>query len=241
LAAEHRPERADAARNRQAILQATEELLRQHEPADVSIERIAAAAGVGKATVFHRFGSRAELLQALAHDRLEALRLATLEGPPPLGPGRSVPPRDRLMAFLDALVEHASRSIGLLTAQELTALSTRAGGASRQENPIYVFWHSHVAALIAAARPDLDADLLAHIMLGTLHDAPVARLLRDGESARVAASMRQLVTGLLGLDIITNHVLRPRHGIGDIADGVAGRRRGNVDAGPVDLARRARR
>lgn len=193
-----RPERADAARNRRAIMQAAEELLRQYEPAEVSVERIAAAAGVGKATVFHRFGSRAELLQALAHDRVEALHEATINGPPPLGPG--APPRDRLMAFLDALVDHASRSVGLLTAQEHAALTSKTGAVSRHEHPIYLFWHDHIATLIAAARPGLDADLLAHMVLSSLHDGPVTRLLRDGAAKRVSASMHQLVVALLDSD-----------------------------------------
>jgi AcrR family transcriptional regulator len=191
-----RPERADAARNRQAIMRAAEELLRQYEPTEVSVERIAVAAGVGKATVFHRFGSRAELMQALAHDRAEALHEATVSGPPPLGPG--APPRERLMAFLDALVDHGSRSIGLLTAQEHAALTSKTGAVSRHEHPVYVFWHDHIATLIGAARPDLDADLLAHMVLSSLHDGSVGRLLRDGEAKRVRASMHQLVNALLG-------------------------------------------
>lgn len=191
-----RPERADAARNRRAIMRAAEELLERYEPAEVSIERVAAAAGVGKATVFHRFGSRAELMQALAHERAEALHQAALSGPPPLGPG--APPRERLMAFLTALIELASRSIGLLSAQEHAALTSKSGAASRHENPVYLFWHEHIAGLIAQARPDLDADLLAHMVLGSLHDAHILRLMRDGENERVAASLRQLAASLLG-------------------------------------------
>jgi AcrR family transcriptional regulator len=195
MTSERRPERADAARNRRAIMRAAEELLERYEPAEVSMERVAAAAGVGKATVFHRFGSRAELMQALAHDRVEALRVATAGGPPPLGPG--APPRERLMAFVDALTEHAARSVGLLTAQEHAALTSKPGTASRHEHPVYRFWHDHIAGLIAAVRPDLDADLLAHIMLGALHATPVVRLLRDGQRDRVAASLHQLAAGLL--------------------------------------------
>lgn len=191
-----RPERADAARNRRAIMQAAEELLERYEPAEVSIERVAGAAGVGKATVFHRFGSRAELMQALAHERAETLHQEALTGPPPLGPG--APPRERLMAFLTALIELASRSIGLLTAQEHAALTSKTSAASRHENPVYLFWHEHIAGLIAEARPDLDADLLGHMVLGSLHDAPILRLMRAGESERVAASLRQLASSLLG-------------------------------------------
>jgi RimJ/RimL family protein N-acetyltransferase/AcrR family transcriptional regulator len=188
-----RPERADAVRNRLAIMAATEDLLTRYEPAQVSIERIAAAAGVGKATVFHRFGSRAELMQAVAHSRVESLRIAVTDGPPPLGPG--APARERLMAFLNALIEHASRSIGLLTAQEHAALTSK---ISRDENPIYLFWHGHIAALLSeAGGPALDADLQAHVILGSLHDATIARMLRDGQAERVAASLRQLAGALI--------------------------------------------
>jgi AcrR family transcriptional regulator len=193
---QQRPERADAARNRRAIMTATEELLAVHPPAEVSVERIAAAAGVGKATVFHRFGSRAELMQAVAHERAGALRLAVLDGPPPLGPG--APPRERLMAFIDALMEHASRNMGLLTAAEHAMLTSKSPDAARPENPVYVFWHGHITALLAAAKPGLDAEFHAHVMLGALHEPAVARLLRDGQIDRVRHSLKQLAAALTG-------------------------------------------
>jgi AcrR family transcriptional regulator len=174
---------------------ATEKLLTARPPAEVSVELIAETAGVGKATVFHRFGSRAELMQAVAHERAGALRAAVLDGPPPLGPG--APPRERLMAFIDALMEHASRNVGLLTAAEHAMLTSKAPDALRQENPVYVFWHGHITALLAAARPGLDAEFHAHVMLGALHEAPIARLLRDGQVERVRQSLRQLAGGLI--------------------------------------------
>ena len=43
--AEVRRDRADAARNRRAILRATEELLARHRPDEISMEQVAAAAG----------------------------------------------------------------------------------------------------------------------------------------------------------------------------------------------------
>lgn len=81
LMAEVRRERADAARNRHAILKATESLLSEHPPEQVSMERIAAAAGVGKGTVFHRFGSRAGLMRELMLERAHALRESVTDGP----------------------------------------------------------------------------------------------------------------------------------------------------------------
>ncbi|MEU0564051.1 helix-turn-helix domain-containing protein [Nonomuraea sp. NPDC005983] len=188
-----RRERADAARNRRAILRAAEDLLREHLPEQVSVERVAAAAGVGKGTVFHRFGSRIGLMQELMAERALTLQEAATEGPPPLGPG--APPRERLVAFLDAVVALAARNAGLMAAHEHAIATSRSG--PRQANPIYVFWHTHVSALIAEARPDVDAELIAHVLLGTLHMEPISGMLRAGESRRLAASLEELVTGLL--------------------------------------------
>ncbi|GAA4208991.1 TetR/AcrR family transcriptional regulator [Microbispora amethystogenes] len=192
---EQRAERADAARNRRAILGAAEELLRSHAPDEVSIERIAAAAGVGKGTVFHRFGSRVGLMRALMEERVRALGEAVAGGPPPLGPG--APPRDRLVAFLDAVVGVAARNGRLITAHD-HALATRRHAEGRlTDNPVYLSWHAHVTSLIAEARPDLDADLVAHVLVGSMHNEGVARLLLAGESERVAAGMRAMAESLL--------------------------------------------
>jgi AcrR family transcriptional regulator len=188
-------ERADAARNRRAILAAAEDLLRRHEPGQVTIEQVAAAAGVSKATVFHRFASRTGLMRAPMEERAQALHETVTSGPPPLGP--AAPPGERLAAFLDAVISLASRNAGLLTAHE-HALATRKDTASaRAANPVYLFWHDHAAALIAQARPGLDADLLAHVLLGSLHTDAIARLVRDGQAERVQACMHTLAATLL--------------------------------------------
>ena len=83
--AEPRRVRADAERNRRAIVDATERLLRSHDPEHVTIERVARAAGVGKATVFHRFGSRTGLMQAIMEQRAAELQATVASGAPPLG------------------------------------------------------------------------------------------------------------------------------------------------------------
>lgn len=89
------------------------------------------------------------------------------------------------------MVELASRNVALMTAYE------RSSG-HRQDNPIYVDWHRHVSGLIAEARPDLDADAVAHILLGSLHSDLIVHMLRNGESGRLTASLRHLVEALLG-------------------------------------------
>jgi AcrR family transcriptional regulator len=193
-----RPERADAARNRRLILAATEELLRHDDPEQVTIERVAQAAGVGKATVFHRFGSRTGLMRALMEQRAAALQDAVASGPPPLGPG--APPADRLAAFLDAVLDLAAQNVGLMTAHEHAVATRRDTSGEREANPVYLTWHSHIAALIGEARPDREAPLLAHILLGALHSEPLMRMVRAGESARIAACLRDLVPDVLEQD-----------------------------------------
>src|SRR6195256_73663 len=91
------PERGDAARNRALLLDAARRLVAERGPDAVTMDEIATAAGVGKGTLFRRFGSRAGLMMVLLDEDERASQQAFLFGPPPLGP--DAPPMDRLVAF----------------------------------------------------------------------------------------------------------------------------------------------
>ncbi|EFG74040.1 transcriptional regulator, TetR family [Mycobacterium parascrofulaceum ATCC BAA-614] len=90
-------ERGDAARNRALLLQAARNLIAERGADAVTMDDVAAAAGVGKGTLFRRFGSRAGLMLVLLDEEERASQQAFLFGPPPLGP--DAPPLDRLVAF----------------------------------------------------------------------------------------------------------------------------------------------
>jgi AcrR family transcriptional regulator len=203
-----RPERADAARNRRAILAATEELLATHRPRDISISQVALAAGVGKGTVFHRFGSRMGLMTALMIERAQALTEAVTSGPPPLGPG--APDRERLLAFIDAVIEVVARNKSLLAELAFSGaaepVATDKGAAAgqgtaknghRDDHPVYRLWHGHISALIAAQRPDVDAEMIAHVLLGALHSEPILACLAADGPARPSAAIRALARAIL--------------------------------------------
>lgn len=105
-----RAERADAARNRELLLAAARAMIAENGVENVTMDALAERAGVGKGTVFRRFGTRAGIFRALLDDSEYRFQERVLSGPPPLGPG--APPRERLIAYgrlrTGFLLEHLS-------------------------------------------------------------------------------------------------------------------------------------
>lgn len=70
-----RPLRRDAARNRQRVLQAASEVFTERG-LDVSLDDVARHAGVGVGTVYRRFRTKEELVEALFVERIEGVAAA---------------------------------------------------------------------------------------------------------------------------------------------------------------------
>lgn len=174
-------ERADAARNRAAILDAAASLFAEHGVEAVSMDQVAAAAGVGKGTLFRRFGDKAGLAVALLDARERLLQEGILHGPPPLGPG--APPADRLVAFADAYVDYVLEHLPLVRMSE-----TAAPGA-RYRIGAYRFWHRHVAILLDGTP---DPEHAAHALLAPLAAEHLTALLPELGEERVRAGITRL-------------------------------------------------
>jgi AcrR family transcriptional regulator len=99
-------------RNRERILEAATALVEERGLDAVTMEEVAVRAGVAKGTVFHRFGNRAGLAQALVGQSERELKEVVSHGRPPLGPG--APPEERLVAFLQAALELVADKLDLL-------------------------------------------------------------------------------------------------------------------------------
>lgn len=92
-----RGERADALRNRRHLLAVAREMIAECGAEKVTMDGLAERAGLGKGTVFRRFGSRAGIFRALVDEDERVFQESVLSGPPPLGPGSD--PAQRLIAY----------------------------------------------------------------------------------------------------------------------------------------------
>jgi AcrR family transcriptional regulator len=188
IAARPRKERSDAVRNRAKILEVTARLFAEHGVDGVSMDQIANEAGVGKGTLFRRFGDKAGLGVALLDAREQELLEALDHGPPPLG--RGAPAGDRLRAFLAAYSAFLDANL------DLVHMSETASPGARYRVGGYPQWQRHVRSLISQARPDLDADYMAHLLLAGLA-ADLRRATRDGCPTQRAADAVVAMAGLL--------------------------------------------
>lgn len=181
---EQRPERADAVRNRRRILAAAAQLFAERGVDAVSLDAIAAAAGVGKGTVFRRFGDKSGLAIALLDERERDLQQALIYGEPPLGPG--APPSARAAAFTRAYLGY------VLETPELVRMSETASPGARFRIGAFGFWHAHLRILLTeAGQPPVRAAVLAHALLAPLAAEHVLAQLASG------VSLADLIDGLV--------------------------------------------
>ena len=168
-----RAQRVDAARNREAILEAATRLLRDRGADAITMDCLANEAGVGKGTLFRRFGDRAGLFHALLDESERQLQEAFIRGPAPLGPG--APPAERLIAFGQALLE--------LTAErgDLFLASLPPEHGLRYRSPVYAAYRAHVRTLLEQAGVE-HSDYLADGLLAALDPELIMHQLARGLS-----------------------------------------------------------
>jgi AcrR family transcriptional regulator len=179
-----KPLRADAARNRAAVLDAAARLFAARGVDNVSMDEVAAEAGVGKGTLFRRFADKAGLATALLDAREAELQQRILSGPPPLGPSASA--GDRLVAFVDAYLSYVLQHLELVRMSEARA---------RYSIGAYRFWHRHTTILLTeAGHPDSAA--AAHSLLAMLAAEHLSGVLGELGEARIRRSAADLARRL---------------------------------------------
>ncbi len=184
-------ERIDARRNRDAILTAASELVRERGAEQLRIADVARAAGVGAGSVYRAVQSKSGLLLALLDEHERELQELLIRGDPPLGPGAA--PRDRLLAFIAALHELvvAHREL-LIAADDASALAHLRTGA-------HDAWHLHLRLLLTGLCPHSDPDVLAELLLAPLSAATHAHVIDDLglDPERLRTELLELVRGVI--------------------------------------------
>ncbi|MEV0614683.1 helix-turn-helix domain-containing protein [Nonomuraea sp. NPDC050404] len=181
-------ERADAARNREKVLAAAARLFADKGVDAVSMDAIAADAGVGKGTLFRRFGDKSGLAVALLDAREHDLQERILSGPPPLGPG--APATARLTAFVDAYLTY------LFAHLDLVRMSETASPGARHRIGAYRFWHRHVSILLAESHPHADPSPLSHALLASVSAETAGHLRQEYGEQRARQAIMTLTAAV---------------------------------------------
>ncbi|HEV2257674.1 MAG TPA: helix-turn-helix domain-containing protein [Streptosporangiaceae bacterium] len=101
-----RPLRRDAARNRQRVLKAASEVFTERG-LDVSLDEVARHAGVGVGTVYRRFRTKEDLVEALFVERIDAVAALAEEA------AEAPDPWSGLASFLEEAAEMLAGDSGL--------------------------------------------------------------------------------------------------------------------------------
>jgi len=185
--AEGPAERADAARNRQKVLNAAQEVFASKPPDQVTMDDIARAAGVGRATLYRRYPSVAAVAEALLDEHERAIQQRMLAGEGNFSPTR--PPSERLWALYEALLELLDTHAALVLGSEI--------GRARYETGAYGVWHTYVRSLLDEAGIE-HSRTMADVLLAPL----AADLFLHVQSRRhgrrqLAAALRRLAVSVL--------------------------------------------
>ncbi|MDQ1034810.1 AcrR family transcriptional regulator [Streptomyces sp. V3I8] len=159
--------RVDAARNHARLLNAAARITREHGLKHLTMEAVATAAGVGKGTVFRRFGDRTGLLQALlqhSEDTFQAAHLSGLDQAD--GRGEAI---EQLRAFGVAAIRRYAQEMELQIAAEPSP-------EQRYQRTPRRSYHERVSVLLSLAAPETDAVLFSHALLGYLEPALLRHL-----------------------------------------------------------------
>ena len=174
-------ERADAARNRRRLLATAREMLAEQSADTLTMDGLAERAGLGKGTVFRRFGTRAGIFAALLDDDEREFQQQVLSGPPPLGPG--APALERLIAYGRA-------RIGFLIGHREIARATLDGRESVPAGSQTPMSRAHIRFLLGEIGLGADLDILATQLTAAL-DGPLLLYLSSAILAEAAPQVSE--------------------------------------------------
>lgn len=162
-----RPERRDAAQNRQRILDAAARLFEQHGVEAVSMNQIASEAQIGPGTLYRRYKNKSELCLDLIRDSVD---LMFEEFEDFLERNRSKPAALRLKELLRLFIRFREKKAQLLAGVEDSSSVNRT--RPRTSSPIYGELHHVIVGLFdqmaESGKPGPDSVFRADLLLVAL-------------------------------------------------------------------------
>jgi len=188
--------RADALRNHDLVLAAADALFAtSDDPAAVTMDDVARAAGVGKGTLFRAFGDRSGLIRAVWSERYAPLRVALSERHRPFD--EATPARDQILALADAILRVKLDNRHLAVAVEQSSAEPFTGSSYGAAHGALVEMLDRDARQRAVASHRAPARWTAHAILGVLRADLIDHLLGAGTSpTTIRRQIRALVVTL---------------------------------------------
>lgn len=172
-----KPLRADARRNRDALLAKARELFAAGDFFDLRFDDFASLAGVGTGTLYRHFPTREALAEAVYHEEVVTLCARAREAQ------ATLPGADALAAFLRGMIDYLDAHHGLArTIATLMATSSEALAEGSRALEEAVTDLVSAAAQAGAIRDDVSAGsvLMALHGISAAHDRPGWRGDADG-------------------------------------------------------------
>jgi len=163
-----RPLRRDAERNRQRILQAASEVFTERG-LDVSLDEVARQAGVGVGTVYRRFRTKEDLVEALFIDRIEEVAGVAEKA------AEAADPWSGLVCFMEQMTEMLAGDRGLRQMLMFAAYGQDKVWYARQRNAPLMSRLVERAQATGQLRPDLKQTDIPFIVFVLTEVAQLAR------------------------------------------------------------------
>jgi len=174
-----RKPRADAARNRERILEVAKEVFMRDGDA-ASLDDIARRSGIGNATLYRHFPTRDDLIEAVYRSEVEKLAAAQQRF------AATMPPLEALRAWMLLFIDHVAQKKLIIAAMDAVP-----GGSARLLEGSRSLIHTAFVAAIQRAiasgdlRSDTDPNDIIRALVGVFHTTalpgwePSARRLVD--------------------------------------------------------------
>jgi AcrR family transcriptional regulator len=163
-----RPLRRDAERNRQRILEAASEVFTERG-LDVSLDEVARHAGVGIGTVYRRFGTKEDLVEALFMERVESIAALAERA------AQAQDPWSGLVCFMEQMADRLGSDLGLKQMVMFATYGRDLTAYARQRNAPLVGRLVERAQAAGQLRTDLSATDIPFLVLLLAEAAQLAR------------------------------------------------------------------